>query len=49
MSIGKWVWVVRFVRYLAEPSVRRVGNEEILIVQGTLVVGRISVTDLLES
>ena len=43
MSIGEWVWVVRFVRYLIEPSVHCVSNEEILIVQGTQVVGRISV------
>ena len=35
MSIGEWVWVVCFVRYLTEPSVCRVSNEEILIVQGT--------------
>ena len=35
MSIGEWVWVVHFVRYLTEPSVCRVSNEEILIVQGT--------------
>ena len=34
MFIGKWVWVVCFVWYLTEPSVCRVSDEEILIVQG---------------